>query len=384
VQLKGKRRAALGRAAFALGLSVLMARAEAVPSASVVATVSASVPQSVSWKEALNQPTDWYGGADAARIARTVLECQHPTGGWAKNTDWSRSLSASQIASLKKADEATIDNGATYKEMIYLARVGAATGDTALREASRAAFLRALDWLLTAQYDNGGWPQFYPLRKGYYTHITFNDDAMAGVLRLLRGISRGEKEYAFVDAARRERSSRALAKGIDCLLKTQIRVDGRPTVWCAQHDEKTLAPAPARIYEKASFSGSESVDLLRFLMEIEKPSPEIKAAVHGAAAWLEKAKIKGIRVERRTDAAKPNGWDRVVVPDPNAPPIWARFYELGTMRPIFCGRDGIVKYSLAEIEHERRTGYAWYTDRAASVLATEYPAWRKRWDPSGR
>lgn len=344
----------------------------------------ASLHQSITWKECLNQSAEWYGGVEAARIARAVLECQHPTGGWAKNTDWTRPLSASQIASLKKADEATIDNGATYREMIYLARVGAATKDAELRDTSRAAFLRALDWLLTAQYDNGGWPQFYPLRKGYYTHITFNDDAMAGVLRLLRGISKEDKEYGFVDAGRREKSARALAKGIDCLLNCQIRVDGKPTVWCAQHDEKTLAPAPARIYEKASFSGSESVDLMRFLMEIENPSPKVKAAVNGAAAWLDRAKLNGIRVERKEDKSQSNGWDRVVVSDPNAPPLWARFYELGTMRPIFCGRDGVVKYSLAEIEHERRTGYAWYNTRAASVLETEYPAWRKRWDTSSK
>jgi PelA/Pel-15E family pectate lyase len=337
-----------------------------------------------SWKECLNQTAEWYGGPDAAKIARTVLEAQHPTGGWAKNTDWTKPLSASQMAALKGANEATIDNGATHREMVFLARVGSATKDGALREQSQVAFLRGLDYLLKAQYDNGGWPQFYPLRKGYYTHITFNDDAMIGVLRVLRDIGKGKPEYAFVDAGRREKCTRALDKGITCILKCQIRVDGKPTAWCAQHDETTFAPAPARIYEKASFSGSESVEVMRFLMETENPSPEIKAAVNGAAAWLEKAKLTGIRVERKNDPSQPKGWDRVVVPDPNAPPVWARFYELSTMRPIFCGRDGIVKYSLAEIEHERRTGYAWYTERGASILATEYPAWKKRGDVGGK
>ena len=69
----------------------------------------------------------------------------------------------------------------------------------------------------------------------------------------------------------------------------------------------------------------------------------------------------------------------MVVADPTAPPIWARFYEIGTNRPFFCGRDGVKKYSLAEIEHERRIGYAWYTNAPAYLLDKEYPLWRSKY-----
>jgi len=71
------------------------------------------------------------------------------------------------------------------------------------------------------------------------------------------------------------------------------------------------------------------------------------------------------------------GTDRVVVQDPAAAPIWARFYEIGTNRPIFVGRDSVVKYSVAEIEHERRVGYSWYVDTPAKLLQKDYPAWKK-------
>jgi PelA/Pel-15E family pectate lyase len=83
-------------------------------------------------------------------------------------------------------------------------------------------------------------------------------------------------------------------------------------------------------------------------------------------------------VEKR-DASLPNGFDRVVVEDASAGPLWARFYEIGANRPIFSGRDGVVKYSLAEIEHERRTGYGWYTSAPAALLEKDYPGWRKKW-----
>ncbi len=33
-----------------------------------------------------------------------------------------------------------------------------------------------------------------------------------------------------------EKANQAFDKGIDCILQTQILVEGKPSVWCAQHD----------------------------------------------------------------------------------------------------------------------------------------------------
>ena len=70
-----------------------------------------------------------------------------------------------------------------------------ATGDARYR----AAFERGVDYLLAAQYPNGGWPQFFPLREGYYSRITYNDNAMVHVLTVLRDAAAGKPPYAFVD-----------------------------------------------------------------------------------------------------------------------------------------------------------------------------------------
>jgi PelA/Pel-15E family pectate lyase len=180
-----------------------------------------------------------------------------------------------------------IDNGATREQLIYLAKVFNATRQPRFKE----AFLKGLDYLFAAQYANGGWSQFFPLRKGYYSHITFNDGAMAGVLKLLHEIARKHSPYTFVDEARRLRAEQAVAKGIECILKTQVVVNGKRTVWCAQHDEVTLQPAPARAYEKISLSGSESVGVVRFLMSIEKPDARVVESIQSAAAWFEQAKL---------------------------------------------------------------------------------------------
>ncbi len=66
--------------------------------------------------------------------------------------------------------------------------------------------------------------------------------------------------------------------------------------------------------------------------------------------------------------------DKKIVPDRGAPPLWARFYEISTNRPFFCGRDGVKKDSLAAIEAERRNGYAWYGEWGRRVLE-RYARW---------
>jgi PelA/Pel-15E family pectate lyase len=162
---------------------------------------------------------------------------------------------------------------------------------------------------------------------------------------------------------------------VECILKTQVMQDGKLTVWCAQHDERTLAPAKARAYELPSLSGNESVGIVRFLMEIEHPSPEVVRAIEAAVAWFRASRIKGILVKAVAAPGTPKGSDNIVIADPVAPGLWARFYELGTNRPIFCGRDSVVKYSMAEIEYERRNGYRWYVDRPAKLLDADYPEW---------
>ena len=309
----------------------------------------------IAWADAQNKPAEWYGSAEALRISDNLLLYQRDSGGWPKNIDMAKPLDEKDLVDLKRAQkdkDSTIDNGATFTQLSFLAKVITAKPEDRHRE----SFFKGFDYLLKAQYPNGGWPQFYPDLDGYYKHITFNDNAMIGVMKLLRDVADAKPAYAFVDEARRKSAAKAVEKGIDCILKTQVVVNGRKTVWCAQHDEVTLAPAAARTYELVSLSGGESVEIVRFLMSIKDPSHEVVEAIESAVAWFERSELK----------------------DSEGKPTWARFYEIGSNRPIFSGRDGVVKYNINEIEAERRNGYAWYVDAPAKLLQQDYPAWQKK------
>ena len=161
-------------------------------------------------------------------------------------------------------------------------------------------------------------------------------------------------------------------------LKCQIKVEGTPTVWCAQHDSETFSPRKARSYELPSLSRAESVGIVQFLMQIDNPSDEVTRAIEHAVNWFECSKLEGIKLVRVEAPTQSEGFDKVVVEDPKAPPMWARFCDIKTNQPIFCSRDGVPRRTLAEISHERRNGYSWLGYYAQKLLEVDLPAWRQR------
>lgn len=353
-----------------------------------VTLIGALPVQALTWRQCQNQPDDWYKSEDAMRIADDVLLYQAEIGGWYKNDNSAHpsghaateELSSPQkkehkVALLARKYPCTLDNDATHTEMRFLAKVHAATKS----ERYKKGFLKGVRYLLKAQYPSGGWPQFYPLRPGYSSRITINDGAMIGAMEVLDDVVNRRPPYDLADDALFAQCEEALAKGLACLLKCQIVVKGKPTAWCQQHHEITCAPAQGRISELPSLSGAESVGVARYLMSIDPPPPEVVRAVLGAARWFAEAKITGIKVVTVEDENLPGGKDRKVVKDHNAPAIWARYYEIGTNRPLFI-EQGMVHYRLEDLSHKQRAGHGWIGGRwPTHLLEAEYPAWRKKW-----
>jgi pectate lyase len=328
---------------------------------SLIFAQTATAAEGFRWSQYQKRADAWYQSEEGRQVVQNVLSHQTVRGSWPKNTDTAAKPYQGDPAKL----QGTLDNGATVGEMRLLARAYLATQG----QRYKIAFLKGLDHILEAQYPDGGWPQFHPPGKGYHRHITFNDGTMVNLMLLVREIAE-VATYDFVDPPRREKARQAFDRAVECVIKCQIKAQGELTAWCAQHDEVTLEPRKGRAYEHPSISGGESAGVVKLLMSIDKPKPEVVRAVNAACAWFDQVKLTGIRIERQDG-------DKVVVKDPTAPPLWARFYEIGTNRPMFSGRDGVIKYSMAEIEAERRNGYAWYGTWPASVLA-EWKKWRAK------
>jgi PelA/Pel-15E family pectate lyase len=312
-------------------------------------------------------------------IAERMLVYQRSYGGWPKainekKVDYNISLTEqerNEVIQGVRNDDATIDNKATSREIIYLVHAYATTKN----ETYLKAVKRGLDYLFEAQYDNGGWPQYYPNKKIYRAQITYNDDAMINVMNILQDVAELNGDYAVLGQDYAKKAQKAVDKGLQCILKTQVTLNGKLTVWAAQYDERRLVPAKARAFELPSLSSSESSNIVKFLMRQKNPSPEVIKAVNSAVQWFDDAKISGFKVERIDDPKQPKGKDVILVPDASSV-IWARFYDLDKMEPMFVGRDSAPKKTLAEIENERRAGYAWYGTWGAK-LPKEYAKWKK-------
>ncbi len=344
----------------------------------------------------LDQTPAWYRAPEGQRVADIVLSFQTPAGGWSKNLDLTirprlpgepfngeRASIPPGIPELDRWRNAawnyvgTFDNGATTTQLRFLARIVAATRSAPDSPRVRA-FLHGMNYILAAQFPNGGWPQVWPLQGGYHDAITYNDDAMIRVLELLAEAAEGADDFGFVPEATRSRAAEAVRKGIECILVTQVVVNGKHTVWGQQHDALTLQPTSARNYEMPAQAAGESARILTFLMSRPNPDDRMVSAIHAAAAWFEKTGLRDVAFRAVGDEG------RLLVPTRGARPLWARFYEIGSDRPIFGDRDRTLHDSVGEISRERRDGYAWFTEAPERPLRALRARLRSRKGPATR
>jgi PelA/Pel-15E family pectate lyase len=255
----------------------------------------------------------------------------------------------------------TIDNDATTTEMNFLAKVIAPMKATE-GEGYRAAFMRGMDYLFAAEFPNGGWPQVWPLEGGYHDAITYNDDAVSQVVELMMHAADGQGDFAFVPKSMRVRAGASFARGIRCILASQIIVNGTLTVWPQQDEALTLKPESGRNYEPPALCAGESARLMLLLMnDLPHPDAAEQRSIRSAAAWFKKTAIYGQSYQRGPDG-------RQLVATPGAGPLWARYYQIGTDMPIFGDRDKTLHDNVNELSKERRNGYSWYSPESKRAL----------------
>ncbi|MCE4553044.1 pectate lyase [Pelomonas cellulosilytica] len=337
----------------------------------------------------LDKPANWYASEGALVVARNILSFQTPAGGWGKNQPRNappRERGQAYVAenNLKKPSPndydlpqdsqwsyvGTVDNDATITEIRFLARV-AKQFPGAAGEPYRQAAQRGVVYLLAAQFPNGGWPQVWPLQGGYHDAVTLNDNALVEVAELMGMVSRGEAELGFMPANMKTAAAAAQARSVQLLLAAQIRINGKLTMWAQQHDPLTLAPSSARNYEPPALCSGESANALRFLMSLPNPSPAIIEAVKGGVAMLKSLAVRDVGFVKVDDA-------RRLVAQPGAGPLWARYYDPVTLRPVFGDRDKSLHDDVNDLSAERRNGYSWWGTWPMKTVA-DYDAWAARW-----
>jgi len=272
-------------------------------------------------------------GAIAA--ARALASGQLDPGGWDYRIEFDPALREKWRA----RSLSTYDDDTTQSALRLLMDVYKTRPDPEIKR----SLDRGLEAVLKTQYPNGAWPQRHPApREGYYGYYTYNDDALADLVRTLIRAWEQFGEKRFLEAVRRAG---------DFMILSQ-----RPApqaAWAQQYDLE-MKPAWARKFEPPSVCSRESARVVRSLIEIYLATGQEKylKPIPAAIVWFRRSQI--------------------------APNRWARFYELETNRPLYFTR----KYELVYTDQDLPTHYAFQSSFGIPETIAEYEAWEKARGPT--
>ena len=256
---------------------------------------------------------------DAATAAgRAVAWSQSRPGGWEYTADVT--AMPPDFDKVQRVNFfATFDDNTSQENLSFLMDLDADMDAAWLDRAVRSG----LKYMIEAQYDNGAWPQWYPLKSGYHDYYTFNDGAMNDCVRVMLEAYRAYGREEFLESA--------LAAG-RFMIASRL---APPQAGWAQQYGPDMQPAWARAFEPPGVSPAPTAHNIRTLTDlyILTGDEAYLAPVPAAIAWMDASQLS-------------DG-------------VWSRLYELETNRPIYGDRDSKVHYTLEEISEERRTGYGW-------------------------
>lgn len=303
----------------------------------------------------------------------SILSFQMPSGGWYKALPRNIIRQSGYAYSPEGSLEATIDNDATYQELRFLS-LEYAKAPNEYQPQIKNALEKGAKFLIKSQYPNGGFPQMYPLRGWYHDAATLNDDAMLNNIKILGDIADGKDGFAQISTETRTQAKTAKQKAITLLLKLQVSVNGKKTIWAQQYDPLKLIPCSARNFEMTALSSSESANILLYLMQIPTPSQEIKDAIVNGVKYLDDNKIENKKWEKSNLTG-----NKELIDSQNSKPLLARYYDITTNQPLFGDRDKTIHDNIYDISLERRNGYSWYNTSYSNVKKA-YDVWIKQND----
>lgn len=259
----------------------------------------------------------------AQKAADALIYGQHRLGGWHYAIDFEpkglRNWYKTKASKFKWGMEeqrfyngnATFDDSNTSSATRFLLRFYLASKS----EKYRQPLLKALDFMLIAQYPNGAFPQRFPLRHDfvhdgfpdYTSYYTLNDGAAKGNIEVLLEAYQHLGDKRYLESAKR---------AVDFLIAVQGPED--QAGWAEQYHPDTMQPVKARTHEPAGFVVRESEQVIELLQTFYKMTGDRRylRPIPMCLAWFDRLNREAIEFKH--------------------PP--ARYYELGSNLPVYVLR----------------------------------------------
>lgn len=274
--------------------------------------------------EAWKATKDDYYLARAGEVAQALAKGQDPAGGWNYFIDFDpEGLPAYYEAFLSKCwgwqeylkprNNACFDDYATTEPTRFFLRLYSATKSPA----HKAVLDKALNFILTAQYPDGSWPQRFPHPEDdhdYSSARTFNDDVIYDCIQVLLEAHEILGEPRFHVAALR---------GMNFYLESQLPA---PQAGWAQQYGADLKPAWGRPFEIDTVSTTQTQTNIIQLFAFYgiTGDPRYLAPVPAALDWLEASRLPDAEGYTHTN-----------------------FYEMDTNKPIYIKQTGSTVADVA-------------------------------------
>jgi hypothetical protein len=271
--------------------------------------------------------------AAATDAARALAWGQRTSGGWDHRVDVAHLEKESSVV-IRKNGQCTFDDNITQGALSFLMSMDAVIDEPWLSESIELG----LRHMMKSQFDNGAWPQWYPLCGGYHDHYTFNDNSINDCINVMLKAHTlyGKDEY--LQTARR---------GGDFIILSQLPY---PQSGWAQQYSHDLKPAWARPFEPPGVCSAATVRNIRTLVDLYLYTRDGRylEPIPSALEWLYKSKIGDNK--------------------------WARLYEEGSNKPVYGDiEDGNkLHYVYEEISERERTSYGWQGDYGIEAATSYY------------
>jgi len=299
--------------------------------------------------------------------AENMLLMQRADGGWPQSTHPLRHLNPDErerFLANKNRRDSNFRHHNGFPQVFYLSHVYLQTGDVRYRNSAR----EGIKWVVASQFYNGGWP-----REPSTGQQVIDTRVTLEALIFLRKIAAGKMPYGYIPYDARRKVAEAVRKGDEWLLRVQQAHDGRKAVWARAYDLQTSEPLAHEGVEVPAMDAVLGVDIVRYLMAIERPPAAVVQAVEGAVEWYRHYSLQQWQVRESSDKQTLPARSRTFLSGPN---VWSRYYDTHQYQPL--------SNNASELTLEARDWFAgksntaWYGKWATKLLREDYPRWRKK------